>query len=150
MEPLTQGPLVLHWPCNHSEVTVKPTDLVQLYFDRHNAGDVDGVMALYADEATFEMAGNFVRHGKDELREMEAFDAAVHEHLVVTRMKEINGQVHCQVNAGSDFLKSVNIPALHYAGCVFAVGDDAIDRITAVMALRSQRTLAEATAHAAV
>lgn len=125
---------------------MKPTELVQLYFDRHNAGDVEGVMALYDDEAVFEMAGNFVRHGKNELREMELFDASVHEHLVVTKMVEINGQIHCQVNAGSDFLKAVNIPALHYAGCIFAVEDDEIERITAVMALRSQRTLAEATA----
>ncbi len=127
---------------------MKPTELVQLYFDRHNVGDVDGVMALYGDDAVFEMAGSFVREGKEQLREMEAFDASVHELLVVTKMKEINGQVHCQVNAGSDFLKAVNIPALHYAGCVFAVDGDAIERITAVMALRSQRTLAEATAHA--
>lgn len=128
---------------------MNPTELVQLYFDRHNAGDVDGVMALYDDDAVFEMAGHFVRHGKAELREMEAFDASVHEHLVVTRMKEIDGQVHCQVNAGSDFLKSLNIPALHYAGCIFAVDDEAIERITAVMALRSARTLAEASAHVA-
>jgi hypothetical protein len=128
---------------------VKPTELVQLYFDRHNAGDVDGVMALYADDAVFEMAGHFVRHGPAELREMEAFDASVREHLFVTKMTEINGQVHCQVNAGSDYLKSVNIPALHYAGCVFAVDDDHIRRITAVMALRSARTLAEATTLAA-
>lgn len=134
---------------NPTEEPVNPTELVQLYFDRHNAGDVDGVMALFHDDAVFEMAGHFVRQGKDDLRTMEAFDASVHEHLVVTKMQEINGQIHCQVNAGSDFLKSMNIPAIHYAGCVFVVNDESIERITAVMALRSARTLAEATAHAA-
>lgn len=124
---------------------MNPTELVQLYFDRHNAGNVDGVMELFGRDAVFEMAGRYVLCGHDDLRSMESHDATVHEHLVVTQMKEISGQVHCQVNAGSDFLKSVNIPALQYAGCVFAVDGDTIRRITAVLAPPSARALAEAT-----
>ncbi|MEZ4519347.1 MAG: nuclear transport factor 2 family protein [Chloroflexota bacterium] len=124
---------------------MKPTELVQLYFDYHNAGDVAGVMTLYDEDAVFEMVGNYVRRGTKELREMESFDASVRENLVVTDMKEINGQVHCQVNAGSDLLKSMNIPSIRYAGCVFAVNDDTIERVTAVLSLQSARELEKAT-----
>lgn len=128
---------------------MKPTELVQLYFDHHNAGDVDSVMALYDDDAIFEMAGNFVRHGKSELREMESFDASVHDYLVPMEMKEINGEVHCQVKQTNDFLKASNIPSLSYAGCIFAIDDGEIERITAVMGTRSARALAQATTHVA-
>jgi len=53
------------------ETTVRET--IEQYWKRFSAGDVDGLVALYTDDATVEdPVGTPVRHGIDEIREFYA------------------------------------------------------------------------------
>lgn len=47
---------------------VVPEDLGRLIVERLNAGDVDGVVALYEDEAILALPGGEVAHGHDAIR----------------------------------------------------------------------------------
>jgi hypothetical protein len=51
--------------------------LLKDYIERHNSHDLEGVMALYADEAVFYLSmGRPPVHGRDAIMELERFDVA--------------------------------------------------------------------------
>lgn len=69
--------------------------LINTYIARHNAHDIEGVMDLYAQEATFTLSANRgTISGKAAIRDLEMFDVMANSYLApfgLTATKEAQG-----------------------------------------------------------
>jgi len=113
---------------------MKPKEVVRLYLDRHNAHDVDGVMTLFAEEARFEMPGRFIRCGKEEIRQTEEWEAAVHDHLRTGELVEADAEVSFRAFEANDWLRAAGVDELRYTSMTVEVRDGRITCLTAAMA----------------
>lgn len=100
---------------------MKPKEVARLYLVRHNAHDVEGVMALFDEEARFEIPGRLMRCGKEEIRQTEEWEAAVHDHL-----------------------RAVGVDELRYTSMTFEVRDGRITCVTAALAPDSYNAMQRA------
>ncbi len=113
---------------------MKPKEVVRLYLVRHNAHDVDGVMTLFAEEARFEMPGRFIRCGKEEIRQTEEWEAAVHDHLRTGELVEADAEVSFRAFEANDWLRAAGVDELRYTSMTVEVRDGRITCLTAAMA----------------
>lgn len=65
----------------------EPNDLATFFIERANAGDVDGLVALYEPDAVLAFPPGHVAHGHDEIR-------AVYEQFVAHAPVLAPGRVH--------------------------------------------------------
>lgn len=112
---------------------MKPKEVAQLYLQRHNAHDVEGVMALYADDAQFEIPGRLVRHGKDEIRVTEEWEALVHDNLLAAEMIEADHEVSFRAFEANDWLSASGVRQLRYTSVTLEVRDNRITHVTAAL-----------------
>ena len=112
---------------------MKPKEVTRLFLARHNDHDVDGVMALFADDARFEIPGRLVRCGKEEIRQTEEWEAAVHDVLRTGDLVEADAEVSFRAFEGNDWLKAVGVDELAYTSMTVEVRDGRITHITAAM-----------------
>ena len=113
---------------------MNPKEVVRLYLVRHNAHDVDGVMTLFAEEARFEMPGRFIRCGKEEIRQTEEWEAAVHDHLRTGELVEADAEVSFRAFEANDWLRAAGVDELRYTSMTVEVRDGRITCVTAAMA----------------
>ena len=113
---------------------MNPKEVVRLYLVRHNAHDVDGVMTLFAEEARFEMPGRFIRCGKEEIRQTEEWEAAVHDHLRTGELVEADAEVSFRAFEANDWLRAAGVDELRYTSMTVEVRDGRITCLTAAMA----------------
>jgi len=113
---------------------MNPKEVVRLYLVRHNAHDVDGVMTLFAEEARFEMPGRFIRCGKEEIRQTEEWEAAVHDHLRTGELVEADDEVSFRAFEANDWLRAAGVDELRYTSMTVEVRDGRITCVTAAMA----------------
>jgi ketosteroid isomerase-like protein len=90
-------------------------ELSRRYIDAHNNHDLDGLLALVADDVDFKRAGEPALRGKAAVRRQYLEDWQGHEHVVVT-VKQIlqSGQV-----AAAEIHVDSGAPSnIHYDGIV--------------------------------
>lgn len=113
---------------------MKPKEVARLYLARHNAHDVDGVMALFAEDARFEIPGRLVRCGKEEIRQTEEWEAAVHDHLRAGDLVEADAEVCFRAFEANDWLRAAGVDELRYTSMTLEVRDGHITQVTAALA----------------
>jgi ketosteroid isomerase-like protein len=113
---------------------MKPKEVARLYLARHNAHDVEGVMALFAEEARFEIPGRLIRCGKEEIRATEEWEAAVHDHLRAGDLVEADAEVSFRAFEANDWLRAVGVDELRYTSMTVEVRDGRITCVTAALA----------------
>ena len=113
---------------------MKPKEVTRLFLARHNDHDVDGVMALFADDARFEIPGRLVRCGKEEIRQTEEWEAAVHDVLRTGDLVEADAEVSFRAFEANDWLKAVGVDELAYTSMTVEVRDGRITHVTAAVA----------------
>jgi hypothetical protein len=117
-----------------SEVgSMRPKEVAKLYLARHNAHDVDGVMALFADNARFEIPGRLVRCGKEEIRLTEEWEASVHDHWRTGDLIEADSEVTFRAFAANDWLRASGVDELPYTSVTLEVRDGRITHVTAAL-----------------
>ena len=68
-------PLLWSAPSAAQETRAQTAALLRTYFDTHNAGRLDETMALYAEDAVFQLSGGRAPvEGRQAIRELERFD----------------------------------------------------------------------------
>ncbi len=112
---------------------MKPKEITRLYLARHNAHDVDGVMALFAEDARFEIPGRLVRCGKEEIRQTEEWEAAVHDHLRAGDLVEADAEVSFRAFEANDWLLAAGVDELRYTSMTVEVRDGHITLVTAAL-----------------
>ncbi len=112
---------------------MNPKEVTRLYLARHNAHDVDGVMALFADDALFEIPGRLVRCGKEEIRQTEEWEAAVHDRLRTGDLVQADGEVSFRAFEANDWLQAAGVTELRYTSMTVEVRDGHITHMTAAL-----------------
>jgi ketosteroid isomerase-like protein len=60
----------------------RPIEQMQAYLEAHNRHDIEAAMSFYTQDARFELVGEWVKVGKETIRdELEEWDAATNNHL---------------------------------------------------------------------
>ena len=113
---------------------MKPKEVTRLYLARHNAHDVDRAMALFAEDAHFEIPGRLIRCGKEEIRQTEEWEAAVRDHLRVGDLVEADAEVSFRAFETNDWLRAAGVEELRYTSMTVEVRDGQITQVTAAVA----------------
>jgi ketosteroid isomerase-like protein len=85
------------------EPAAQPEELSRLLVDRINAGDVDGLVALYEPEAVLALPGGRVASGASEIRK-------AYERIVADRPTVALGAARPTLRAGNLALTSSRLP----------------------------------------
>lgn len=86
----------------YREPAVQPDDLARFFVDRANAGDVDGVVALYEPDAVLTFPAGHVAAGAQAIR-------AVYERLLVDRPTLVPGEQQPTLVTGDLALTSTRL-----------------------------------------
>lgn len=100
-----------------------PVDLVRAYQNAYNSHDLEKLLSLFAEDATFEVVGQFVFKGKENVRRVAEHDFALNIHMSI-RGPTIKGDtIFCGLTETNDWLKTAGIGEAHYTGWfVFEAG----------------------------
>lgn len=81
----------------------EPSELSRVYIDRHNEGDLDGLLALVARDIDFKRAGDEPLRGAAAVRRQYEEDWADHDQVVVTpnRLFECGRSVAVEIHVES-------------------------------------------------
>lgn len=79
-----------------------------------NAGNVDGVLALFADTATVRVQGMLSLTGKDALRGMAEWDSVLHTRLTFYDMVTVGDTVLANVVESNDWLSALGIEDVYH------------------------------------
>jgi len=96
----------------------KPADVITAYQEAVNAGDIDRVMSLYADEARFQVPGLFDLQGPEALRGLAQYDRVLNTVLEFSRMEIRGDTVYCQAKETNDWIETADIGEFYYEGVI--------------------------------
>ena len=106
-------------------------NLVESLQEAVNQKDVNKALAMFTDEAEFELVGISKYSGKEQIRNVFGYDIGVN-----TQLKFINCKIHGNTVSGqllerNDRLDAVGIGELKYSSCTFIFRDNLIQSFTA-------------------
>jgi len=130
-------------PVAISACSPNPANLLKAYQEAHNSHDVERALSLMTDDVTFRLAGTGVKEGKEQVRWIEEWDAAVNSHLTFADIKVKGHMVICKVIEKNDLFKLYGIEEVHYTLATFIFHDGLIKEITIEPSQKSVREIDE-------
>jgi hypothetical protein len=94
----------------------KPVDLVKLYELAYNSHNLGELLPLFAEDATFEITGQFVFKDKEDIRHMAEYDFALHIHMTIDNLNPMGDTVFCELIEMNDWLEAAEIDEAFYTG----------------------------------
>ncbi len=104
---------------------------LRAYKQAHNAHDVNKAMSFYSDDIRFDMVGSWIKKGKDEIRELEEWDAAVNSYLEFTDIEVKGDTIKCKAIEKNDLFTASGIQKLEYESVIFVFQDGLIKEVKA-------------------
>jgi hypothetical protein len=105
--------------------------LIKAYEKLHNSHDIEGTMLLYHERIEFELAGVWLKSGKEDIRELAEWDAALNSSLRFEAIEVKGDSVFCKVIEENDWFKGVGIDQIIHDPTIFIVADGQIRKIIA-------------------
>lgn len=96
----------------------KPMDLVMAFEHAYNIHDLGELLSLFAEDAFFEVTGQFVLKGKEDIRHMAEYDFALHIHMTIDNMNAKGDTVFCELIEMNDWLEATKIDEAFYTGII--------------------------------
>jgi limonene-1,2-epoxide hydrolase len=93
-----------------------PVELVMAYENAYNSYDLERLLSLFAEDAAFEIVGQFVFKGKEEIRRVAEYDSVLNIHMSIIRFATKNNTVSCELVETNDWLKTSGIGEARYTG----------------------------------
>ena len=93
---------------------------VQSYEQAHNRQDVGAVMAMCADDIRFENVGSWVKVGKDDVRLLEEYCAAINHSVSLHGFSASEETVSCRALERNDFYRLMGINEVERTSCHFS------------------------------
>lgn len=90
--------------------------------DAANRHAIDEVMAMFVDDAEFELGGLPRLVGKKEIRSIFEYDAGVNSKIELTNCAVTADTVNCQFVETNDRLRLAGVDRLVYQSCVLSFG----------------------------
>jgi limonene-1,2-epoxide hydrolase len=92
----------------------RPADVVKSYTEAYNGGDLDNVVSLYSEDATFETPGLFSLRGREQLRQLAEYDMALNLYMDVGEVETRGDSVICQLEETSDWIETADIGEAYF------------------------------------
>jgi hypothetical protein len=128
---LTGLPLLL------AACTTKSPDALALvadYSGTANAHDIDGVMAMFAEDAQFELVGQGTLPNLQAIRALHEYDKCIQTAITLQNCAAGGLTVTCEIVETSDWLDAAELDEVFYPSAVFAFNEDGrLQRITAAL-----------------
>ena len=106
------------------------TQLTQNYPIVYNTHNVNDIVNLYADDAVFEVTGQFSLNGKDQIRGITKYDSVLNINMSVSNIETVRDSVFCNLSETNDWLQIAEIGEAHYS-VIFVFKDGLISKIIA-------------------
>ena len=106
------------------------TQLTQHYPTVYNTRNVNDIVNLYADDAVFEVMGQFSLNGKDQIRGITKYDSVLNIKMSVSNIETVRDSVFCNLSETNDWLQIAEIGEAHYS-VIFVFKDGLISKISA-------------------
>ena len=106
------------------------TQLTQNYPIVYNTHNVNDIVNLYADDAVFEVKGQFSLNGKDQIRDITKYDSVLNINMSVSNIETVRDSVFCNLSETNDWLQIAEIGEAHYS-VIFIFKDGLISKIIA-------------------
>jgi len=106
------------------------TQLTQNYPIVYNTHNVNDIVNLYADDAVFEVMGQFSLNGKDQIRDITKYDSVLNINMSVSNIETVRDSVFCNLSETNDWLQIAEIGEAHYS-VIFIFKDGLIGKIIA-------------------
>ena len=121
-----------------------PTEVVRKYLEAHNSHQVEQTMACVTDTFRFEMSGAWTRIGRDNMRQLEEWDAVVNDHISYTICNEEQDKVYFAASETCNWYSVFNISEIQYNQCVATVKGDLVSELVVKYSPESEQALAVA------
>ena len=106
-------------------------DLVESFQERVNQHDVEKIMSMFTEDATFEIVGLSKFAGKQHVKIIFEYDVGVNTNLQFINCKSEGNTVHCKILERNDRLDAIGISILKYSSCIFTFKDGLIESFAA-------------------
>ena len=103
MQPLLIFSFILI-SCSHQNRSI-----INGYISAHNSHDINRSLSYYSDDISFELVRTWVKHGKNEIRNLEEWDAALNSKLNFYVTKESGDTLFCKGTEQNEWFKGVGI-----------------------------------------
>jgi len=80
----------------------------------YNSHDVEKLMSFYTDDIRFEVVGFFVKEGKEDIRKLTEYDAAVNVHMSISNIKVSGDTVTFTLIESNDWFRLAGVEELIY------------------------------------
>jgi len=91
-----------------------PTDLARQYPEIYNTHNVKEIVSLYADDAVFEVVGQFSLTGKSQIRRITKYDSVLNIHMSISNIETFGDTAFCNLTETNDWLKTAEIGEAYY------------------------------------
>ncbi len=105
---------------------------VQQLQDAMNGHDIDAILQLFTEDATFEIDARPPWVGRTQIREILEYDAAVHGRLHFLNCRPEADGVTCELLDQNDRLAAIGIETLRYSSCQVGFQAGRVTRFSAV------------------
>jgi limonene-1,2-epoxide hydrolase len=106
-------------------------DLVKTFQEMVNQHDVEKIMSMFSDDATFEIVGLSKFEGKKNVKIIFEYDIGVNTNLQFINCKSEGDTVHCQLLERNDRLDAIGIDELEFSSCNITFKDGLIQSFAA-------------------
>jgi hypothetical protein len=115
-------------------MAVSLIERARAYEEAYNRHDLQAVMAMYTDDIRFEMIGDPPRLGKEEVRLVEEYCAAVNSMLSFKDLVETADGVSFRATERNDWSRLAGIGEIEYVSCHFTFRDGLLAAVRVEMA----------------
>jgi len=108
---------------------INPTnliDLVKTFQERVNQHDIEKIMTMFTEDATFEEVGFPKIKEKQQIKINFEYHAGVNTNVQFTNCKSEGNSVHCQMLLRNDAFDAIGIGELKSSSCIFTFKDNLI------------------------
>jgi limonene-1,2-epoxide hydrolase len=108
-------------------------DLVDVFQNAVKQKDVDKVLAMFTDDADFELVGISRYLGKEQIRKVFEYDAGVNSQLKFINRKTEENTVYCQLIERNDRLSAIGVTEAKFSSCTIVFRDGLIQNFSATL-----------------
>ena len=117
---------------------VDPIGQVRAYEQAHNAHDVNKVMSMVAGDIRFEIAGSWMKSGKEQVHGLAEWDSVTHSHMIISDIEQQGDTVKFRLKEGNDWFRLIGIEYMSYDPCRIVFQNGLIKEIRAEVAQTSR------------
>lgn len=111
--------------------------IVLQYLDFHNKHDIENEISYLKNDIIFEAVDVWTKEGKDQIRNLAEYDAALNSELICYDFKISKDTVKCKTIEKNDWFRLADIDSVEYEYSYFIIEEGLIAKIIAKLTVNS-------------